>query len=155
LLDSTPLTSSTRMEPPALADRVAQRSMWYGESANKNRRMYLKLKGTQLLLAATIPVVSVAAASNAQRWTDAVLGSLIGIVEGWLQLGQYQQNWLLYRTTREALKREEFLYSAAAGPYRAVANKDEVYVDRCDAITSGESSRWMAIQQQPASENKG
>jgi hypothetical protein len=79
-----------------------------GDKSQKNRTMYVRLKGVQIVLAAAIPVVSVAAASDPQRWTSAGLGAPIGIVEGFLQLGQYQQNWLLYRATREALKREEF-----------------------------------------------
>lgn len=68
-------------------------------------------------MAAAIPVSSVATTTDRQKWVVAVLGALIGVIEAVLQLGQYQQNWLLYRATREALRREDFLYSAKAGPY--------------------------------------
>jgi hypothetical protein len=144
----TPPKSSTPF------DRITSQSKWYGDKSQKNRTIYARLKGTQIVLAAAIPVVSVAAASDAQRWTSAGLGALIGIVEGFLQLGQYQQNWLLYRATREALKREEFLYGAGAGPYAGVAAKDELYIERCDAIMSGENAKWLATQQKVASEKK-
>jgi hypothetical protein len=156
LADPAPLPPST--PPPSKSatpfDRIAKQSTWYGDKSQKNRTTYVRLKSTQLILAAAIPVVSVAAASNPQRWTSAGLGALIGIVEGFLQLGQYQQNWLLYRATREALKREEFLYSAGAGPYAGADNKDGLYIERCDAIMSGENSKWLATQQQTASEKK-
>jgi hypothetical protein len=159
LADPVPLPPSVPPPPsPKLAapfDRIAKQSTWYGDKSQKNRTMYVRLKGMQIVFAAAIPVVSVAAASDAQRWTSAGLGALIGIVEGFLQLGQYQQNWLLYRATREALKREEFLYGAGAGPYTGVAGKDELYIERCDAIMSGENARWLATQQKAASEKKG
>jgi len=135
-------------------DKISSQSAWYGAKSQKNRSMYVRLKATQLILAAAIPVVSVAAASDKQRWTSAALGALIGIIEGFLQLGQFQQNWLLYRTTRESLKREEFLHDAGAGPYAGVANADGLFVERCDAIMSGENSKWLLTQQQAASEKK-
>jgi hypothetical protein len=158
MADPVPLPPSMPPTPPAKSatpfDRITKQSTWYGDKSAKNRTMYVRLKSAQLILAAAIPVVSVAAASNPQRWTSAGLGALIGIVEGFLQLGQYQQNWLLYRATREALKREEFLYSAGAGPYFDAASRDALYIERCDAIMSGENSKWLATQQQALSEKK-
>lgn len=158
MADPVPLPPSMPPTPPVKSaspfDRITKQSTWYGDKSQKNRTMYVRLKSAQLIFAAAIPVVSVAAASNPQRWTSAGLGALIGIVEGFLQLGQYQQNWLLYRATREALKREEFLYSAGAGPYAGADNKDGLYIDRCDAIMSGENFKWLATQQQAGTEKK-
>jgi hypothetical protein len=109
------------------------------------------LKGTQIVFAAAIPVIAVAGAHEAQRWATAVLGALIGILEGFLQLGQYQQNWLLYRSTRQALKREEFLHAGKAGPYAGVADPDTLFVVRSDNIISGENATWLATQEQASS----
>jgi len=138
----------------ASLEEISKRSKWYGDKATAKRTTYVRLKGLQVVFAASIPLVSVAAASQGQRWANASLGALIGIIEGFLQLGQYQQNWLLYRSTREALKREELLHSAGVGPYAGAANKDDLYVERCDAVMAGESSQWMVAQQQGKSEKK-
>jgi hypothetical protein len=158
LADPVPLPPSMPPPPPVKSatafDRITQQSKWNGDKSQKNRTVYVRLKGMQIVLAAAIPVVSVAAASDPQRWTSAGMGALIGIVEGFLQLGQYQQNWLLYRATREALKREEFLYGAVAGPYAGAASRDDLYIERCDAIMSGENAKWLATQQKAASEKK-
>jgi hypothetical protein len=132
-------------------EMVTQQSTWYGERARRNRSSYIALKTIQLIVAAAIPVVAVGAVSDIQRWTSAVLGALVGIIEGVIQLGQYQQNWLLYRATREALKREEFLHAAKAGPYTGVADPDALYFQRSDAIISGENTKWLSSQQQPGS----
>ena len=41
-----------------------------------------------------------------------VLGVLITILEGILQLNQYQQIWTMYRATSEALTHEKYLFLA-------------------------------------------
>jgi hypothetical protein len=128
--------------------KIAEQSSWYGERARRNRSVYNWLKGAQIVVAAAIPVVSVAAPADVQRLINAILGALVGIIEGLIQLGQFQQNWLRYRATREALKREEFLHSANAGPYTGVASPEILFVERCDAIISGENTKWLTSQEQ-------
>jgi hypothetical protein len=128
-------------------DRIRAQSDWYGKKARSNRSTYMAFKIVQIVMAASIPVVSVAVAGGVQRWTNAILGALIGIIEAVLQLGQYQQNWLTYRATREALRREDFLHSAKAGPYSGQTDLDGIYVERADAIMSGESAKWLTSQE--------
>ena len=143
------------MPSSSILDHIREQSAWYGKKARDNRYTFFTLKAIQIVMAAAIPVVSLGAtAVIAQRWTNALLGALIGIVEGILQLGQYQQNWLLYRATREALRREELLHSANAGPYTGRSDSDALYVERADAIMSGESSKWLASQEQRSSTSK-
>jgi Protein of unknown function (DUF4231) len=129
-------------------DSIRDQSTWYGKKARSNRSIYVAFKIVQIVMAASIPVVSVAVAGDVQRWTSAILGALIGIIEAILQLGQYQQNWLTYRATREALRREDLLHSAKAGPYSGQPDPDGVYVQRADTIMSGESAKWLASQEQ-------
>jgi hypothetical protein len=137
-----------------VVDKIREQSEFYGKRARHSRSTYIAFKVVQIIMAAAIPVVSVAAAASVQRWTTAILGALIGIIEAVLQLGQYQQNWLLYRATREALRREEFLHSAKAGPYASQVDADVVYVERADAIMSGENSKWLLAQQQQPNARK-
>lgn len=136
------------MADSTLVEKIAAKSAWYGIHARRNRMVYNVLKGFQIVCAAAIPVVAIASRSEIQRWTTAGLGALIGIVEGFLQLGQYQQNWLQYRGTREALKREELLHEGRVGPYAGVADPDSLYVERCDSIMSGETVQWLQSQKQ-------
>ena len=76
-------------------EKLAQQSEWYGQRAHRNRARFVLLKGMQIVFAAAIPVVSVATLGDKQRWVTATLGALVGIFEGFIQLGQYQQNWLI------------------------------------------------------------
>ena len=143
------------MDSPDQFEMITRQSAWYGVQAHRARLRYMVMKGTQILLAAAIPVVAVSSPSNMQRWASAILGSLIGVIEGLIQLGQYQQNWLLYRATREALKREEFLHRAKAGPYSGAPDADTLYVERCDAVMSGETTKWLASQEQATAKKQG
>jgi hypothetical protein len=133
-------------------EAVQKQSEWYGTRARSSQKVFVRLKALQLLMAAAIPVVAVAASGDGQRWTSAILGALIGIVEGILQLGQFQQNWLLYRATREALRSEERLYTGGAGPYAGLPQPDIAFIERCEAIMSGEHAKWLTAQQVPAKE---
>jgi hypothetical protein len=146
------------MTQTTILDKISEQSAWYGQKARKNRSTFFGFKIVQIVMAAAIPVVSVyqppAARADIQRWINALLGAAIGIIEAVLQLGQYQQNWLLYRATREALRREDFLHSAKAGPYAGQADPDALYVVRADAVMSGETSKWLVSQQQQISAKK-
>jgi hypothetical protein len=129
-------------------DKVREQSAWYGNKARRNRRYFFVLKSLQIVTAAAIPIVSLSGQFLGEKWMTAILGALIGIIEGILQLGQFQQNWLLYRASREALRREDFLYSARAGPYLGIADPDGLYASRADTIMSGENLKWFSAQQQ-------
>lgn len=133
----------TETQSVAPLEMLMSRSAWYGEQAQQNKSRYRSLKTVQIIVAASIPIFSVGSPSDIQRWATAVLGSVVGIIEAILQLGQYQQNWLLCRATRDALKREDFLYRAKAGPYDGVTDPELVLIVRSDAIMSSESSQWL------------
>ena len=69
-------------------------------------------------------------------------------LEGFQQLFQFQQNWLGYRATAEALKHEKFLYLMRAGPYRDAPAPDAVLAERVEGLVSQEHSSWSAAQAQ-------
>ena len=77
------------------------------------------------------------------------LGVLITILEGVLQLNQYQQVWTTYRATSEALTHEKYLFLALAGPYAAAGvNPPVLLAERIEAIMSQENTKWVSLQQQ-------
>ena len=61
--------------------------------------------------------------------------------EGVLQLNQWQTNWVMYRSTAEALKHEKYLHLAGAGPYSG-ANRDAVLAERVEGLVSQEHAKW-------------
>jgi len=41
---------------------------------------------------------------------SSIIGGTIAVVTGITQLEKYQENWILYRTSSELLKKEEYFY---------------------------------------------
>jgi Protein of unknown function (DUF4231) len=122
---------------------IVDQSEWYAKEARSNKNAFLGTRAFQICVASLIPIVSLAGVWDAQRYVSAALGASIAIVEGLQQLGQYQQNWHRYRTAREALKREQFLYEMSAGPYSTTNDKLRLFVERADSVVGGEASKWL------------
>jgi hypothetical protein len=122
---------------------INDQSQWYGKESRVNKRIFLSIRAFEVVVASLIPIISLAGTWSAQRYVSAALGASIAILEGLLQLGQYQQNWHRYRTAREALKREQFLYEMSAGPYATSNDKLRLFVERADSVIGGEASKWI------------
>jgi len=128
-----------------LEDQIA----WYDANSARNQRMFRRLKYVEIVAAATIPVVS---GFGSTRVVAAVLGGVVLVIEAVLHLNQYQQNWLTYRSTAEALKHEKYLYLAGAGHYRAVADPHALLAERVEALVSQEHSKWVSVRQDQEAE---
>ena len=102
-------------------ERLEDQIRWYDQRSTYNQRMFKWLKVSQIGSAALVPVV---AGLGITAYITGGLGALIVVLEGLLQMNQYQQNWINYRSTCEALKHEKFLFLAEAGPY-STAEKPE------------------------------
>ena len=103
-------------------------------------------------MAAAIPVV---AGAGASAWITGSFGASIVVLEGFQQLFQFQQNWIGYRSTAEALKHEKFLYLMRAGPYRDSTAADGVLAERVEGLVSQEHSAWSAAQAQVEGQGAG
>ena len=70
------------------------------------------------------------------------------MLEGLLQLNQYHQNWISYRSTCETLKHEKYLYLANAGPYAAATSAHTLLAERIESLVSQEHAKWAAGQEE-------
>lgn len=126
--------------------RLEDQLAWYERNSARCKRWFHRLKVLQIVVAAAIPVVAALGASAAVAGS---LGAVIVVVEGLQQLFQYQQNWVGYRATAEALKHEKFLYLSNAGPYRA-DDPEALLAERVEARVSTEHAAWVNEQQESA-----
>ena len=83
-------------------ERLDDQIEWYDSKSQSNQKLFKLVKALQLAAAAGIPVVA-ALDGEIPNWVFAALGGLVLILEGVQQLYQYQQNWINYRSTCEAL----------------------------------------------------
>jgi hypothetical protein len=131
---------------PTLA-RLEDQIRWYGSRSTRNQQRFKAVKALQLLAAATIPVVATIGAHAA---IPAALGAAVVVLEGLMQLNQYQQNWLTYRSTAEALKHEKYLYLGDAGPYAGAAEPRALLADRIEGLISQEHAKWVSTREESA-----
>ena len=124
--------------------RLDEQIVWYDRKSASAKRWYLRLKVSQIVIAAAIPV---SAAADAPSIVAAVLGSLIVVLEGFQQLFQFHSNWTTYRSTCESLKHEKYLYGAGAGPYAEAPDRDARLAERVEGLVSQEHAAWTSTQQ--------
>ncbi len=130
-------------------DRLEDQINWYGRRSGYNRRMYKWLKGVEIVAAALVPL---AAGFHFPAPLTGSLGVLIAVLEGLMQLNQYLQNGISYRSTCEALKHEKYLYLASAGPY-AIDDRAHAHAklaERVESLVSQENAQWTAVQERQA-----
>jgi hypothetical protein len=83
--------------------RLNEELDWYNRSSRRNQRGYKAVKTSQIILAASIPVVSLAGATWS-AWGAAILGAVVAALEGIQQLWKSDTLWIEYRSTAERLK---------------------------------------------------
>jgi hypothetical protein len=135
--------------------RLEDQIEWYDRVAASNQRWFKWLKVVQIVAAAAVPVVAALAAPG---WVAGALGSLVVVLEGVQQLFQFQQNWVSYRSTCEALKHEKFLYLATAGPYAPADRPQALLAERVEGLVSQETAKWASQQEEAVrgeQENQG
>jgi|SRR5215469_8438463 len=130
--------------------RLEDQRKWYSAKSRRAQRLYKWIKGIEIVAAALIPFLT----GRKFEYHDGVvggLGVLITILEGILQLNQYQQIWTMYRATSEALTHEKYLFLALAGPYSAPgADAPVLLAERIETIMSQENTKWISVQEQSA-----
>ena len=133
-------------------ERLDDQLAWYEAKSLHHKRWFQSLKVAQLVGAAAIPAV---AAAGASAGFAGALGAVVVVLEGLQQLFQFQQNWIAYRGTAEALKREKFLYLAAAGPYAGPDGRDRLLAERVEGLVSQEHAAWAEVQRASTERDAG
>jgi hypothetical protein len=133
-------------------DRLEDQLAWYEAKSLHHKRWFQSLKVGQIVVAAGIPAV---AAAGASAGVAGALGAVVVVMEGLQQLFQFQQNWIAYRGTAEALKREKFLYLASAGPYAGRDGRDRLLAERVEGLVSQEHAAWSEAQRASTEDEAG
>lgn len=132
-------------------DRLEDQIHWYDTRSSDNQRRYKWLKLLELAVAAALPVV---AGVGSPVLVTGALAAVIVVLEGAQHLYQFQERWITYRSTAEALKHERYLYLAKAGPYLR-ADRHQQLAERIEGLISQEHAKWTSSQQQVPSRSEG
>jgi Protein of unknown function (DUF4231) len=142
------------IETVALAEhptwnRLQDQIGWYERASQSAQRWFRGLKLVQIAAAAIVPVM---AALTSAVWAVGLLGSLLVTLEGAQQLFQFQERWIAYRTTCEALRREQALFEAGAGPYSRRTSPLRVLAERLEGVIAREHEQWRRVHQEAFAE---
>lgn len=132
-------------EQSYLNSRLNDQIEWYDNKSSWNQRRYKSLKITQITLSTLIPFLA-SLVSNFS-WVIYLIGSigvLVTVLEGFLNVGKYHENWVEYRSISEMLKHEKYMYLGRAGVY---SENDELnfLVERVETIVSKENINWANL----------
>jgi len=138
---TSPVELAHTVQAPVLT-RLDDQITWYERNSQSNKRSYKCLKAWTVFVAAAVPLIAAFGVKDPR--VAAALASTIALVEGLQHLNQYHSNWLLFRSTCEALKHEKFLYLSGAGTY-AAPNGTVQLAERVESIVTQESAKWMSL----------
>ena len=137
-----------------IIERLEDQISYYNAKSSRCQKSYKRIKLSEIIFAALIPFLAALHVADTQPYvkttlaiTTALLGVAITIMEGVLQLQQYQQIWVTYRATCEALKHEKYTYIAKAGVYASAADPRALLAERIETIGSQENTKWTSLQQ--------
>lgn len=133
--------------------RLEDQLAWYDSKSLANQASYKRSKVTEIFAAAIIPFAAGSGLPHVLFLTG-TLGVLITVLEGLLHLNQYQQNWINYRSTCEALKHEKYTYLGKAAPYADVPDPHVLLAERIESLVSQEHAKWASVQQQDSGKQR-
>ena len=131
-----------------ITSRVDDQINWMEGKSKWNQTRYKRIKVMEIVAAAFIPLLAGFQSDN--KDTRSMLGITLGLIGVFIviltslrQLNKYQENWLTYRTTLEALKAQKFLFEVGAPPY----DKEPAFqnfVVNIESLLSKENESWKA-----------
>ena len=136
-------------EQEYLEQRLDSQAQWYDRRAATNQHCYRALRVLEVILASSIPLFSsLAPGSPPIGILVSVIGVSIAIISGLLGLYKFQENWIEYRATAEALKHEKFMFLTHSGPYNVEPGLP-ILVERVEGIIAKEGTAWSGSMRQP------
>jgi hypothetical protein len=142
-------------------ERLQFQIEWHSDKARHNKKMFRLYQIIILISGAIIPIVNAIDYADFQtRLISSIFGGLVVILTGLTQLEKYQDNWIMYRTSTELLKKEKYFFENNAGEYSSLGEdeKTKLLVERVESIVSAETSKYFTIhhpqQSEPTKDSK-
>lgn len=132
-------------ESSYIKKRLDDQIDWYDNKSISAQNKYKRLKLIEIIVAALIPVLSIFSQDFIQvTWIIALSGGIITIIEGWLNIANYHENWIEYRSICETLKHEKYMFITGTGVYNT-NDSFKYLVERIESIISKENVNWANL----------
>ena len=129
-----------------LEQRLDNRINWYDKKSEQNQKYYRFFRNSELIFSASISLILVAYTPE-YRFFKFIIGLLsvaITIIAGILSLYKYHENWIEYRSIRDSLYHEKYMFLTRAGIYDS-ENPFQTLVERVESILSHENFNWAQL----------
>ncbi|GAB6906454.1 conserved hypothetical protein [Desulfosarcina cetonica] len=125
-----------------LKERVDDQINWYDLRSKAAQLAFRRLRHAEIVCAALVPFMAGFAGSYASvAFLVGLLGAVVVVLAAFQSLGQYQENWIDYRSICESLKHEKYLFLTGADPYTA-PEAFPLLVQRVENLLSKENRNW-------------
>jgi len=150
-----------------LQERVTSQIDWHSKKSKINQVKYKKLKRTEFILAASIPVfvgfssLDIIKGTTAEEWKldtviqiiAAIAGVMLVIINKLYELEEYHKLWKDYRVIAEQLEQEKWLYLTHTEPY----DEEDAYhilVETVEDILNKNIQKWKQIPKRQEKNNE-
>ena len=141
-----PQGAGTRYE--TALKRCAEQIGWYERHAGRARRFYRTFQSAVVILAGLTPILAL---WEFDRY-DVLPAALASVLAAVIGLWGWQENWVRFAATAEALKSELVKFQTRTGEAYAASLDEETvlnnFVIRIEGLASGELAAWGARQSQ-------
>ena len=139
-------------------DRYVDQVNWYDGKARENQTKYRRLQWVLIILAAMTPALIELDLNEligkGFGHLATVTAGVVAILTAAMKTFKYQENWINYRTTCEALRREKYYLDGAIGEYKNTANKEALFIERAEGLMARENTLWISTQKSDSKSEK-
>ncbi len=125
-----------------IKERLDPEIEWYSKKATENKSKFHGYQIVLIVVGVLIPIINVIDFAPLEtRIISAILGGTIAGIIGLLQLKKYHENWISYRSTEEALKKEKYTFENSAGQYSGLSDDEKLklLVENVESIISSQN----------------
>jgi hypothetical protein len=101
-----------------------------------------------------VPLISTGSFLADHKLLGGLLSATIVAVTAAASHFQFNDNWLSYRATWDALQREPHLRMAKLREYASTTDRNSLFVDRVESLASSEGREWLGRHSIKAKEDR-
>ena len=132
-------------EEEYLQSRVLDQIKWYDKKSATNKKWFLRMKITEIVMALFIPFLTgyIKNDGDELKIVVGILGIIVAAIAGLITLIKFQENWIEYRTVAESLKLEKYLFLSKSGPYKNSHEAYPLFVERFESLISTSTKKCV------------
>ena len=142
-----------------LKERYHNQIEWYDKKSLYNQKWYKRFQLGLIIFSALTPVLIAIdlCMSNYPllKWVPIIASIIVAVLVSSLSTFKFQENWINYRTTCETLKKEIYFYNSGAGDYANTNDKECLFCERVESLTSRENTLWLITHKEKDSKKIG